>query len=374
MGCSGLSACNKFLNVQGITDKNERHYLLMVLVSYLFPEISSPILYFYGKQGSGKTFRALTLKGVFDKSSAGVYLGNNILELALLLNKSGVTFIDNFSSLNANCQNGFCLAYSDGKFVKKKNYEDTKTITIDMKCPLMLASVDIPELQEDFISRTAFLSVKRNNGIKAESDLWKEIYDLYPMVRGELCWLASEILKIIDDYEPVNIKRHADFDKLGQAYSKIVIDNPDEYKNIISNRVVSDAFNRVGADEVMTVIVSIVKEKSFYIFTMQDLLTELHLFIDITEYKLTPSSLSKKIEKNIKLITDLGITVIDGHKVGNGHLYAMVTDDYFNSSDSAVKVIPKKVLLSNQKIISSLYVSSTPTEIDAVIDSILIDK
>ena len=374
MGCSGLSACNTFLDVQGITNQNERHYLLMVLVSYLFPEISSPILYFYGKQGSGKTFRALTLKGVFDKSTAGVYLGNNILELALLLNKSGITFVDNFSSLNANCQNSFCLAYSDGKFVKKKNYEDTKTITIDMKCPLMLASVDIPDLQEDFISRTAFLSVKRNTGIKAESDLWKEINNVYPMVRGELCWLASEILKIIDEYEPVNIKRHADFDKLGQAYCKIILDNPDEYKNIISNRVVSDAINRVGADEVVSEIVSLVKEKVFYIFTMQDLLNELKKFIDIAEYKLTPSSLSKKIDKNIKLFTDLGITVIDGPKADNGHLYAMVTDDYFNSSNSAVKIIPKQVLLSNPKIISSLYVSSTPTEIDAVIDSILNDK
>ena len=121
---SGIISCEMFLDLFGITSGVERHWILMTLVSYLFAEISTPILYLHGPAGSGKTTLASALKAVFDPN-VGEFLHNNALELALTLDRSGIVFFDNFSSLSNSISDQFCLSYSSGSYTKKRNYSDT---------------------------------------------------------------------------------------------------------------------------------------------------------------------------------------------------------------------------------------------------------
>ena len=183
----------------------------MTLVSYLFAEIPTPILYLHGPAGSGKTSLANALKSIFDPG-VGEFLHNNALDLALTLDRSGIVLFDNFSSLSNSISDQFCLSYSNGYYTKKKNYSDTETIEISMKCPLILTSVSIPRLNGDFKARCAFIKIEPKQVLKSELEIRSELELLLPCVRGELCNLASIILKNYHKFQPLGIKRHADFD------------------------------------------------------------------------------------------------------------------------------------------------------------------
>ena len=259
LNMNGLDYTYKYFSYFNLNDDIVVHLLIMTSISYLFDKISSPILYFFGESGSGKSTIARAVKSIFDITRAGHTLNsNNILELCLLLSNSGVCFIDNFTSLKQETQNNLCLSYSDGIFTKKKNYEDTKTISINLKCPLILASIDIPNLQDDFISRTEFIHIEKNNELLADFDLNDKFNQLLPYVRGELCSIASKIMPLMKNYKPLNISRHASFDLLGQAYCKIMFDNPDYYKDFVKKRKFSNSLIRIESDPILIKVLSLI--------------------------------------------------------------------------------------------------------------------
>ena len=104
-GNSGLQACDAMLELMGITNMYDQHYLKMLMVSWLFEKVATPILFLIGEPGSGKTTLASALKGVFDPTeNGGAYLPETMLEMALVLSKSGIAYVDNFTDLNKKIQ------------------------------------------------------------------------------------------------------------------------------------------------------------------------------------------------------------------------------------------------------------------------------
>lgn len=351
-GCNGLHACDAMLELMGITNMYDQHYLKMIMVSWLFEKVATPILFLIGEPGSGKTTLASALKGVFDPTeNGGAYLPETMLEMALVLSKSGIAYVDNFTDLNKKIQNGLCLAFSKGYFPKKKNYTDTETVNIAMNCPVILSSIEVPHaLQNDLFSRMSFFNISKKVHV-AESDLNGELNKLYPKVRGELCNLAVQILNIIDNFKALGIKRHGDFDKLGKAYCSIVADEK-MYKMIMKYRVKVDSLAVIKTSNIIDVFVKFIESNKFMFATMTDIFNCLMKICDSNSIgNMNPATLSKEIRKYSSLLESIGITIVEGGKVDSGRVYLFIAEDHV---DSNVAVELEKIKL-NPSLICKKY-------------------
>ena len=255
-----------------------------------------------------------------------------MLEMALVLSKSGIAYVDNFTDLNKKIQNGLCLAFSKGYFPKKKNYTDTETVNIAMNCPVILSAIEVPHaLQNDLFSRMSFFNISKKVHV-AESDLNDELNNLYPKVRGELCNIAVQILNIIDNFKALGIKRHGDFDKLGQAYCSIVADEK-MYNMIMKYRVKVDSLAVIKTSNIIDVFVKFIESNKFMFATMTDIFNCLVKICDSNSIgNMNPATLSKEIRKYSSLLESIGITIVEGGKVDSGRVYLFIAEDHVNSN------------------------------------------
>ena len=374
LGFTGLKNFYALLDILNIDDEFDRIYILMTIVSYLFENVSTPALFFIGKEGSGKSFLAKTLKGIFDPAKSGAVLNKKTSDMILYLNKSGIGFIDNFSDINAESQNNFCLAYTDGTYVTRKMYENSQTCSFQLKCPMIFCSLNISaKMNKDFITRTAFFPVTRPDHLEAEEDLLKKIEKLYPAVRGELCWLASKVLGIKDDFSATNQKRHGDFDKIGQAVCEIVYKRPFFYREVIDYRIKADNSAIIQNDVIVTTFVKLVKKMNVLYFTMSELKAELcNISDDIAVTGTYPNHLSNKLHKYQGFFETIGIYLFDGTKVSNnvvnGRIYMACTENYIKSGKLTVAV---DVLKENPNIVSELYMNQQKIITESVVDELL---
>ncbi len=374
LGCTGLNNFYKLLDILNIDDEFDRIYMLITIVSYLFENSSTPALFFIGKEGSGKSFLAKAIKGIFDPAKSGAVLNKKTDDLILYLNKSGIGFIDNFSEINAESQNNFCLAYTDGTYVTRKMYENKQTCSFQLKCPMIFCSLNISaKMNKDFITRTAFFTVNRPDRIEAEEDLQKKVNKLYPDVRGELCWLASKVLDIKDDFSATNQKRHGDFDKIGQAVCEIVYKRPFFYKEVIDYRIKADNTAIIQNDAVVTAFVSLIKKQHILYFTMSELKSELcNISDDLAVTGTYPNHLSNKLHKYQGFFESIGIYLFDGTKVSNtvvnGHIYIACTENYIKSGKLPVDV---ETLKDNPYIVTELYMNQQNIITNTIVDEVL---
>ena len=368
--CSGTEACDRFMDVLGIKEAHTRHMFLMVLVSYLFPNISTPILYLHGPAGSGKTTLGKALKSVFDPGD-GEFLHNNSLDLALTLNRSGVVLFDNFSSLNGTASDQFCLAYTSGIYTKKKNYTDAETLAIDMKCPLILTSVDIPNIKDDFKARCMFIKVNRSNALKSENEIKHDIKVLLPTVRGELCALASKVLANYHSFKPLSTTRHADFDMLGQAYFEALGLNSSIYEQILLNVKENESVDLIRSRGPLKDFANYVQRQGLCAFTMKDLH---NLLINSSEnptyYSSNPASFAKLINQNKALLRNVGIHIFDGSKLSTGRPYIAFTTDYLKTEGALVTRLDLPRLDQNKSFVTEVYTKHTGIVADHLTDPI----
>ena len=317
----GITYLQKLWKLFEISDELEQHFLNILLLSYLFDNIASLILYVHGQNSSGKTSFAKAIKNIFDPWEAGVSLPTKADDLKLLLSTAAIGFIDNFSGLNKSVQNDFCLSYSNGLSFSRKMYTNTDCVTLRMKCPLILSSINIPKtLEHDFLSRVCFFGMKPRKTRKADSEIKAVLSEYYPKIRGELMNLASQALGLINQYEPLNQSRHADFDKLGQAYCDICGLGSLSYRIIYENKKRKNALSQLGEDKMLSAFIDIICEKQMFIFRISDIAQLIRERIDEDDIK-NEQSFAKILLSNINILCDAGIILIKGNKVPNGQVY-----------------------------------------------------
>ena len=327
MNCTGLGTTHEFLEYLGFSDENVKDYLIVTLLSYLYPKIPAPILYLYAPFSMGKTNIIIALKSVFDPFDGGYVVPKKVQDMAVALSNSGVGYFDNFQKLPSDVQDAFCLAYSNGYHVSRKNYTNGESYEIPMKCPLMLSATKVADnLADDFRSRVTFIGLKPMKQRIAEIEFRKKIDAFLPRVRGELCNLMSEMLPIIKDFEPTNMTRHADFDLLIQAYYSAIGKAPFENCVRLNKwKLQTDSRVLLQDEEIMTLI-EMVKEKGFMFFTPKAMCNELSDVLDApaTDYR----KFGEKLRKIAPLIPNFDVHLFAGERTTKGKLFLAVSKEY----------------------------------------------
>lgn len=363
----GIDNINLFWDLCQIDSIHQRHFLNIVILSYLFNNINSPILYFYGQHGSGKTRLALAIKSIFDPWNEGAVLPTKLDNFRLLLNQSGIGFIDNFSELKSDFLNDLCMSYSGGTVFSRELFKDKKGIKYSIRCPMILASINIPKkLPEDFISRTAFIKVNNKNNRLPEIELNKNLYSLYPKIRGEMFNLASQILPLLNNYKPTNLSRHADLDQIGQAYCDLFKTSL-SYINIFQQINIDSAFSVVDDEPSIRNFIKIVTDNKFITFTMSEMCKIMYEDANIN-LLVSDSKLGKDLKDYSMVLHQLHIKLYSGDKLSGGaRPYVAFVDDGQSIPDG----IDIDELQNSPKYVTDIYLLYHKTEIGLLLDDMI---
>lgn len=380
LGCTGTNNLEMMFDLLCITKETDRHYIAITLTSYLFKDVQTPFLFFVGKQGNGKTTLAEAIKNVFDpcKDGGGMSVPEDTTTLALLLSQSGILFFDNFTTMPKKVQNMLCQAFTNGFFSKRKMYSDKKMLKLPLECPVIMAALEVPEkFGGDLASRSAFIKVEHKRDFKAASEVNQNLNTLYPAVRGELCYLASQVLPIMGNYAALGMKRHGDFDKLGQAYCEVTGLGAEYYKTIMEERIKDDTIAQIRDDSLEGILAKVVLEKGHLVGTPTEILSlmrqnpAMEKFCRTNEARL---GMTLNDAPTQAALAALGITIIKGPKPDFGQLYLIAHDSFFRVPD-VPDLDSKEMYLNNSSRILEEYQKEHDTfDTAKVIDAVLKEK
>lgn len=364
---NSISVMDNFWDICGISDVYKRHYLNILILSYLFEKINSPILYLYGQHGSGKTHLALAIKNIFDPLEAGAVPPTKEDNFRLFLSQSGVGFMDNFTRLPKDFLNDLCNSYSGGIVFNRQLFSDKKGIKYSIRCPMILATVIIPpKLPEDFISRTVFLKINPKRNLITEKELQDKLNKLNPQIRGLFFNLASQILPIMNNYKPTNLTRHADLDTIGQAYCDLV-SCPLSYVNICQQISIDSAFAVIDDEPSIRNFIKIVYERKFITFTMSEMSTI--IFEDLKlDSRISEAKLGRDLLHYTPLLHQLHIKFYYGIKLSPGGKPCVA---FIDDGKSIPEDIDSYKLSISPEYVTEVYCRYHKTETGQVLDDLL---
>lgn len=354
----GLDNLSMFFDLFEITDIFKRHYLLAHILSFLFENISTPILYFHGAQGNGKTTFASHIVSIFDpkKGTGGIFTGN-IEDFVTQASNHSIAFLDNFDQLSGTQQDYLCQSYSDGYVVKRKKFSDNDDLTIRFRCNIILASIDVPYIREDLRTRIAFINIIPKHNRVPLDELKQTVTLLLPKIRGELLNLASLVLKDLEKHKSTGLSRHSDFERLVNTLID-VLDRQDYQPFTLGNKLDPqkvmmplDCKDNSIYGPVINEFIELIRVEGIKFFTMAELEAIIKPRLKTGKYKGNPATLGKLLKKHNATLERLGILLVEGNKLNNGRVYMA----YDENSDKYPFGFDMEDLLDSKAAITAKY-------------------
>ena len=208
-----------FLNI------SKKHQLetLVLLISYLVPDIAHPIFHPHGAQGSGKTTLCKLIKRLIDPSSLEViFMPRDKNELIRQINRHHVPLFDNMSRLDYEQSDILCMSCTGGGIAKRVLYtDDDDRIYNFMRC-IGLNGVNLLVTKPDILDRTMLIELERISPSerKLEAQLWREFNDAKPEILGGMFDTLTKAKAIFPSVKLAELPRLADFAKWGYAIAE----------------------------------------------------------------------------------------------------------------------------------------------------------
>lgn len=209
----------KWLNVP------EEHRLetIVLLISYLIPEISHPIVHPHGAQGAGKTLFFKILKMLIDPSSLDVILAPaDKKELIRQIHRHHVPLFDNLSKLDSDFSDILCVACTGGSVAKRGLFTDDEDVIFNFRRCVGVNGINLLISKPDLLDRTMLLHFKRIPSDKRKSE--KQIFDEFelakPKILGGMFDLLAKAMSIHSSVKLDNPSRLVDFSHWGYAIAE----------------------------------------------------------------------------------------------------------------------------------------------------------
>ncbi len=208
-----------FLNIA----KKHQLETLVLLISYLVPDIAHPIFHPHGAQGSGKTTLCKLIKRLIDPSSLEViFMPRDKNELIRQINRHHVPLFDNMSRLDYEQSDILCMSCTGGGIAKRVLYtDDDDRIYNFMRC-IGLNGVNLLVTKPDILDRTMLIELERISPSerKLEAQLWREFNDAKPEILGGMFDTLTKAKAIFPSVKLAELPRLADFAKWGYAIAE----------------------------------------------------------------------------------------------------------------------------------------------------------
>ncbi|TAH33667.1 MAG: hypothetical protein EYC62_06450 [Alphaproteobacteria bacterium] len=206
-----INLLRKFLNVGC-----EEHFILVVawLLAGIRGQGSLPILAINGEQGSAKSTCARILRTLLDPSTVPLRtLSSDEQSLVIAANNSYIQAYDNISSLPPWLSDALCKLATGGGLTKRKLFEDTDEILLDVKRPVLLNGIESFVSRPDLADRTLAISLLPipDEHRRTEEELWCSFDAVAPQILGALLDAAVQGLRRLKEIKMESLPRLADF-------------------------------------------------------------------------------------------------------------------------------------------------------------------
>jgi energy-coupling factor transporter ATP-binding protein EcfA2 len=212
----------KLFDFMNISKKNHLETLVM-LITYLIPDIAHPIFHPHGAHGSGKSTICKMIKELIDPSSLGVIIApKNRMELVRLINRHHVSIFDNMSKLDSEMSDVLCVASTGGSVPKRELYSDDEDVIFNFQRCCGLNGINLLVSKPDLLDRTLLLHMTRipSDKRKTDEDLWRAFNKAKPEILGGMFDILSKAKSNYKSVKLSELPRMADFAKWGYAIAE----------------------------------------------------------------------------------------------------------------------------------------------------------
>jgi len=206
----------RFLNIK----KAHRLETMVLLISYLIPDIAHPIFHPHGAQGSGKSTLCKMIKKLLDPSSLGVLLvPRDRQELIRLISRHHIPIFDNMSKLDSDMSDVLCMACTGGGVVRRVLYTDDEDNIVSLRRCCGLNGINLLISKPDLLDRTMLLRLERIPPEKrrVEAKMWQEFEKAMPEILGGMFDVLARAFDIHPQVDLDQLPRLADFATWGYA-------------------------------------------------------------------------------------------------------------------------------------------------------------
>lgn len=333
--CSGKKPSFRTLAKKYWKFKSEDDLLLhnVVLLTRFISDIPCPIVYYRGDRGSAKT-TSMRLDQLFlDPSNTDVRAlpssENDIV--AVLHGNYSVSFDNIEGNLPAASANLFCICSTSGSYSKRKLFSDNDTVDIPLHTHLSFSGITNIAQRADFLDRCICLSSKRipDSERRTEKEILAEFQKDLPYLLYRGMKILSKALKLLETLELSELPRMGDFARIGYAVAEVMKYGGDRFLEVYRRNQDNLLEACVEEDTLLTLIISFVREYSYFHGAMTELQGELtkhaqKMEIDARYLMKASNTLSRKLSESESVLGMFGIHL--GRGKSNGKRYVELWD------------------------------------------------
>lgn len=324
---------------------DDKFLFKIYLVSSMNPNITTPIPYFYGKGGTGKSSMLKVLGDFIDPSKRGLvnWDGEKPGDTEIALDHSYFIGYDNISTITGKKSDLLCQTVTGGNASCRRIYEVATEINFDLKTRVALTSVKMCIRNEDLAQRIIYFNVP-SLVLKERitEDTFPTLYEPYKsMILGDILEILSLGLQLLPQFKKKRrvYGRLASFELFGRVVASLL--DPDggekRFVEIMRNQHLQQLFWDTPEDrEYFEYLIKVVEMEAFddKVRILFDLVNEF-ILSDLdnkrgTEIMMGYDRFSKKIHRYVDNIQSLGYSV---------EFYSSRPDNY-----SAVKIFKSDIL------------------------------
>ena len=206
-----IAMLSNFFNVP-----NDQLILFIVYIISLFvPNINHPLLIVEGEYGAGKSVALKIISKIINGNTTLQMLPNKPDDIATILNANYFTAFDNVGYISQAISDLFCVSVTDGKYSKRKLYENTDVISLDIHKPVAVNGLGLNLTQNDLLDRVIMIDLNRidENKRVTETELFGKLNQKLPKIKGGIfIVLHKALLKLqtvsLQNRDNIRIARH----------------------------------------------------------------------------------------------------------------------------------------------------------------------
>jgi hypothetical protein len=361
-----------------IAEEADKLLIKAIACAGVMPDISHPILWITGGQGSGKSLRAKMLKGVIDPAVLKqTSLPDNRKDLGVLLSNCHCLVLDNVDSPFTSWQvEMLCQAVTGGASVARELFSDGDiAINVFNRCVLIFTSIGVVTNAPDLLDRAVLKPVDdlTEDERRSEVTIMQEFETDKPKILGAVFESVRRALAILPQVEAEFERgewpqqRMADFTIFGEALARGAWGKEKGAFLQAYRKSISEAAEEiVSGDLAMSTLQEFIRERIVWKGTAKMLLHELEKMNRYEDpgwqppsrgWPKTPNALGMKIKKYSTDLLRQGIK-IENFKEGESRERKMLIE--LTARDSPTT---KEEELKIKQMIEDLERTGTPIKI-----------
>ena len=254
----------EILQVTNIHSHKDQLLFLVSLIACLIPDIPRPIVYFYGRNGSAKSFHEVLMRRLIDPSETEkMSFPPDRKELVQQLAHNYLATYDNISHISQDQSDSLCRAITGEGTSKRLLYTDQDDIIFRYRRAVVISSIKYLARNADLRERCIAIRLQRisEKDRRDEESLLQEFEEMRPRIFGAMLTTLSGAMKRIENLDIGSLPRMADFARWGCAIAEELGYTSDEFLGVYRSNLKTQHKEMMRQDEVSLVVMEYIRER-----------------------------------------------------------------------------------------------------------------